>query len=193
MTVYIADVSFEAVTLWHARTAVLFTHRPTPAQQCVCKCVFAAELLFPRDPFHMSEEIKKLLRSRSNACCHRVQAAPQNAQTFSTCSISTANRSQHAPSLQGDTRAFIHVNTYKQDAAGWWQRRDEEQGRDANLRARLHMSFWHSRCQDKTIIYWEKKEVRQIKAVDVSGWTSCQGSSLWVINHLVWTNHSVCV
>lgn len=51
MTVYIADVSFEAVTLWHAKTTVLFTRRPTPAQQCACKCVYAAELLFPRSPF----------------------------------------------------------------------------------------------------------------------------------------------
>lgn len=158
MSVYIADVSFEAVTLWHARTTVLFTRPPTPAQQCVCKCVHTAELLFPRKPFHMSVEIKKSALSCGPACCHSEQSAPLNTYTF-TCNISTANRSEHAPSLQGDTRAFVHVNTYEQHAAGWWQRCDGEQGRDANLGARLHMSFPHLCCQDQNHHLLRKKEV----------------------------------
>lgn len=70
--------------------------------------------------FHVSEEIKNSLRSRSSACCHSRQAYPRPPPTLTlppTRSISTANRNHpapRAPSLQITAGAFIHVNTHKQ-------------------------------------------------------------------------------
>lgn len=101
------------------------------------------------------------------------------------CSFSTANRAEHALSIQNDSGAFHICEHTETGCCRAWQRCDKGQGHYLNLRAQLHMSVTHSAVKINPIIYW-KKEVTQTKDVNMSRWThslwSCQGCSLWVIN-----------
>lgn len=112
------------------------------------------------------------------------------------CNFSTADRAEHAPTMQDDSRAF-HIYEHTQ-IASWGGYRDVTRDK-----VRMLTSGPDYICQPHThavrikdFIYWEN-EVTQTRDVNTSRWTrslwSCQGCYLWVINIYVsdWTPSSL--
>lgn len=193
-----ADVSFEAVTLmWHAKIAILFTHRPTPARQCAWRrvCAAAAEFLHfaPQAFRHICEvtgkqKWKNRIERKKNLHCYYNSACCQSRLAMSVntlCSFSGANRADSYSRLYTEWHwgtlyncISTHTHTHKQLAAG----DDEDVTTDKVVMLTSGPNYIcqsHTRAvKTDTMIYW-KKEVTQTKDGKMSRETrgpwSCQG------------------
>lgn len=133
-----ADVSFEAVTLmWHAKIAILFTHRPTPARQCACCRVssFCPTCLSTCLWRHLKMEKQKRERERKkNVHCYYNFACCQSRLAMSVntlCSFSGANRAdsysrqyteRHGGISYNCISTHTHTNSLLQGTTKMWQR-----------------------------------------------------------------------